>query len=69
LRFNFTGEPPYDYFVEYTQSLPAQSWLSLTNFRAKIGTIQALVSDPVTHSARFYRIRKEPCLCRTPGEP
>jgi hypothetical protein len=65
LRFHFSGEPPYDYFVEYSDSLTAQNWLSLTNFRAKIATIQALVTDPVTNSpARFYRIRKQPCLCR-----
>jgi hypothetical protein len=65
-RFHFTGEPPYDYFVEYTDSLPAHNWLSLTNFRAKIATIQALVTDPLTNSAaRFYRIRKQPCLCRS----
>jgi hypothetical protein len=66
IRFRFSGEPPYDYFVEYSQSVPAQNWLSLTNFRAKIGTIQALVTDEVTNSAtRFYRIRRQPCLCRT----
>jgi len=66
VRFRFIGEPPYDYFVEYSQSLHAQNWLSLTNFRAKAGTIQALVTDPVTNSTtRFYRIRRQPCLCRT----
>jgi hypothetical protein len=66
LRFNFTGEPPYIYYVEHTEALPAQSWVTLTNFVAKIGTIQALVTDPMTNRARFYRIRKEPCFCRTP---
>ena len=66
LSFRFIGEPPYDYFVEYAGSLPAPSWLSLTNFRAKTAAIQAVVTDALTNSsARFYRIRKQPCFCRT----
>ena len=64
-RFQFSGEPPYDYFVEYTDSLPRRNWLSLTNFRAKLQSIQAVVTDPIDNGrARFYRVRKEPCLCR-----
>lgn len=64
LRFRFTGEPPYDYFVEFTDSLPSTGWLSLTNFRAKLATIEAVVTDPLTNRpARFYRIRKEDCFC------
>lgn len=70
LRFHFTGEPPYDYFVEYTDVLHRPNWLSLTNFRAKVATIQALVSDPMTNGAtRFYRVWKQHCLCRTPTRP
>jgi hypothetical protein len=65
LRFRFTGVPPYDYFVEYTDSLPASNWLSLTNFRAKLQTIEAVVTDPLTNGpARFYRVRRQDCLCR-----
>jgi hypothetical protein len=64
LRFRFTGEPPYDYFVEFTESLPATTWLSLTNYRAKIQTIEAVVTDSLTNQpARFYRIRKQDCQC------
>ena len=66
LRFQFTGEPPYDYFVEYTGRLQPPNWLSLTNFRAKIQTIHAVVTDSTTNRpARFYRIRKEHCFCRS----
>jgi hypothetical protein len=65
LRFRFTGAPPYDYFVEFTDSLPASNWLSLTNFRAKIEAIEAVVTDPLTNGpARFYRVRRQDCLCR-----
>jgi len=67
LRFHFSGEAPYDYFVEYTGALPAQNWQSLTNFRAKLATILATVTDPISNNpARFYRIRKQPCFCREP---
>jgi hypothetical protein len=65
LRFRFTGVPAYDYLVEYTDSLPASNWLSLTNFRAKLQTIEAVVTDPLTNGpARFYRVRRQDCLCR-----
>ncbi len=64
LRFRFTGVPAYDYFVEFTDSLPASNWLSLTNFRAKLQTIEAMVTDPLTNGpARFYRVRRQDCLC------
>lgn len=64
LRFRFTGEPPNDYFVEFSESLPTTNWLCLTNYRAKIQTIEAVVTDSLTNCpVRFYRIRKQDCLC------
>jgi len=64
LRFRFTGEPPNDYFVEFTQSFPATNWLSLTNFRAKLQTIEAVVTDSLTNRpARYYRLRQQDCQC------
>jgi hypothetical protein len=64
LRFHFTGAPAYDYFVEYTESLTALNWLSLTNFRAKIETIEAVVTDPLRKDVtRFYRVRRQDCNC------
>jgi hypothetical protein len=64
LRFRFTGEPPNDYFVEFAESFPATNWLSLTNFRAKLQTIEAVVTDSLTNRpARFYRLRQQDCQC------
>jgi hypothetical protein len=64
LRFGFSGEPPFDYYVEFTESIPSGTWLNLTNFRAKNQTIEAVVTDSLTNGAtRFYRIRKEECQC------
>ncbi len=69
LSFRFTGEPGYDYFVEFSESLPATSWLCLTNYQAKLQTIEAVVTDPLTNGpARFYRIRKQDCLCDGDGQ-
>jgi len=64
LRFRFTGEAPFDYFVEFSETLPASNWLSLTNFRAKIQPIEAVVTDALgNRPARYYRIRKQDCQC------
>jgi hypothetical protein len=65
VRFRFTGEPPYDYFVEFNESLGTTNWLTLTNFRAKIQTIETVVTDSLANGpARFYRLRKQHCQCR-----
>jgi len=64
LRFRFTGEPSYDYFVEFCESLSEANWLCLTNYRAKIQPLEAIVTDSLTNgAARFYRIRKQDCQC------
>jgi hypothetical protein len=65
LRFTFTGEPAYDYFVEFSDLLsPSASWQTLTNFRAKLQPIEAIVTDSVgKDGSRFYRIRKQDCQC------
>ena len=65
LRFRFTAEVFYRYTVEYTESVGARNWLPLTNYVAKLGNFEAVVTDSVTNAgARFYRIRKEFCACR-----
>ena len=65
LRFQFTAEALYRYTVEYTESVGATDWMSLTNYLAKIQSFEAVVTDSVTNAgARFYRIRKEFCACR-----
>jgi len=64
LHFRVVGEPGYDYFVEYNDTWPGGSWLSLTNFRAKLQTVDALILDSIAdRSARFYRVRKQDCQC------
>jgi hypothetical protein len=63
-RFHFTGEAPYDYTVEYTDSLAKPDWLPLATYRAKLLPIDVTVTNSlrdVLH--RFFRVRKEPCNC------
>ena len=64
LRFHFAGEPPNDYTVEYTDSLVEPRWLPLAAYRAKLTAIDIVVTNVFTNaSARFFRLRKEPCNC------
>lgn len=64
LRLHFTGEPPNDYTVEYTDSLAEPNWLSLTTYRAKLTAIDIVVTNAFTNApARFFRLRKESCNC------
>jgi hypothetical protein len=64
LRFHFSGEPPNDYTVEYTDSLKEPRWLPLDTYRAKLTTIDIVVTNAFTNApARFFRLRKEPCNC------
>lgn len=64
LSFHFTGEPPNDYTVEYTESLAAPKWQTLSIHRAKLTSIDVVVRDGFTNGpTRIYRLRKEPCLC------
>ncbi len=65
VKFTFKGEPGYDYFVEYSTTLPAVQWQVLTLFRSKLFAIEPEVIDTISDdSMRAYRIRKQPCLCR-----
>ncbi|HXJ61425.1 MAG TPA: hypothetical protein VNU68_32690 [Verrucomicrobiae bacterium] len=64
LQFRVVGEPGFDYFVEYSETWPSGNWLALTNFRAKLETVEALIADsPISSPKRFYRVRKEDCRC------
>jgi len=64
LYFHFAGEPPNDYTVEYTDSLAEPRWLPLAAYRARITAIDIVVTNSFTNaSARFFRLRKEPCNC------
>jgi hypothetical protein len=64
LHFHFAGDPPNDYTVEYSDSLRVPNWRPLETFRAKLTTINITVTNAFTNaSARFFRLRKEPCNC------
>jgi hypothetical protein len=59
---HFTAEPPYQYTVEYTESLRVTNWSELGKVGAASRTFEAVVTDSVTNgAARFYRIRRELC--------
>ncbi len=61
----FSAEPPYDYVVEFRDSLSGGNWLALTNFTAKIAAFEATASDSLSASPhRFYRVTKTPCGCK-----
>jgi len=64
-RFHFSGEPPYDYTVEYSDSLAKTNWTPLTTYRAKLQTIDITVTNSFTKVlGRFFRVLKQPCNCR-----
>ncbi len=61
----FSAEPPYDYVVEFRNSLSSGNWAALTNFTAKIAAFEATASDSLSASPqRFYRVTKTPCGCK-----
>lgn len=63
ITLQFTAEPGYDYFVQRTSTLAGHDWATLTNFTAKIQTIDAVIALPNTAPASFYRVEKLNCLC------
>jgi hypothetical protein len=65
LRFHFTGQPLYDYTVEFTDSLSPASWQALARYRAKLGPIDVVVTNSFTNAQmRFFRLRQDFCFCR-----
>ena len=61
----FSAEPPYDYVVEFRDSLSSGNWAALTNFTAKVADFEATASDSLSASPqRFYRVTKTPCRCK-----
>jgi len=57
IQFSFNAESNRSYTVEYRASAGSGPWSTLTNFAPQpMATINP-VSDPVTSSNRFYRIR------------
>jgi hypothetical protein len=65
IQFHFSGRAPYDYTVEFTDSLIKPDWQELATYRAKLQTIDVTVTQPLTNAqSRFFRIRQQPCDCR-----
>lgn len=60
----FLASPPYDYFVQASSSPFSHEWVTIQSFRAKLGSFEAEVFDPITNALRFYRIEKIHCGCR-----
>ena len=61
VQLSFTAEPPYQYTIEYSASLGNSNRLSFTNVSALSQTFETVISDPITNSARFYRVRRDLC--------
>ena len=60
LRFHFAGEPPYQYTVEFKDSLDSITWQTLTTHVALAMTIDVAVTNSFTNTAtRFFRVRKQ----------
>ena len=65
MRFHFTGRPPFNYTVDFSDSLTPTNWTPLAVYQAKIQSIDVVVTNLLTNvNARFYRVRQEPCFCR-----
>jgi len=65
LRFRFTGQPMYDYTVEFADSPRAASWSTLAQYRVKVHPTEIVVTNSLSSAqTRFFRIRQEFCFCR-----
>jgi hypothetical protein len=64
IQFHFTGDPPFDYTVEYTDSIANTNWTTIEVHQAKLDPIDVTVTNAISNiSNRFFRIRKSPCNC------
>ena len=65
MRFHFTGQQLYDYWVEYSDSLTTPNWQTQASYRAKVGPIDLVVTNSLSAAqTRYFRIRYEFCNCR-----
>ncbi len=65
IQFHFSGRPPYDYTVEFTDSLTEPDWQAFATYRAKVQAIDVTVNQPLGDAqTRFFRVRQQPCGCR-----
>jgi hypothetical protein len=54
-KITFSAAPGRDHHVEYRQDANLGEWLPLTNFTA--ANTNALITDPLIQTQRFYRVR------------
>ena len=65
MLFHFTGQPLYDYTVEFSDSLTTPKWQTHSSYRAKVAPIDVVVTNSLSAAQmRYFRIRTEPCNCR-----
>ena len=57
--FQFAAEASIPYRVEYSETLPPNEWLTLTNIPAAEPR-PITITDPLTPSRRFYRVQATP---------
>jgi len=57
LNLAFTAQPLHNYAIQFSDSLPASNWQTLTNFPAPPSPTDLTVSDPTTGSQRYYRLQ------------
>lgn len=58
-RFNFNTESNHGYIVEHAGALPASNWNVLLVLDRVPFPSNATVTDPLTSSNRFYRVRTQ----------
>jgi len=58
IHLQFPAEAGSAYIVQYRESWPSNSWLTLTNFAPQPASTNLLIRDPIGDSRRFYRIAK-----------
>lgn len=56
-QFSFNAESNRSYTVQYIGALTGTNWGVLTNISPMLAPANVLVSDPLTTSNRFYRVR------------
>lgn len=56
-RFRFDVESNRNYAVEYSGILPASQWAVLTNITALPASTNVIISDPLSATNRYYRVR------------
>ena len=60
LQIRFAAEPPYQYTVEYAETVGTTTTIGFTNVSALSQKFEAVVTDSTSGTdARFYRIRRE----------